>query len=120
MPDDVQALGRRRSARPSPSAARTRCHGEVTRAGNAYGMSWLPGTASTGGPSCRRRAGCLLVLVTPAAVRQVAAGDDELGRDPLDQVGQRALEDVVVAGPEMEVRDVEDACLHRRSRLYSD
>ena len=31
-------------------------HGRVNRAGNVYGMSWFPGTTSTGGPGPRRNA----------------------------------------------------------------
>ena len=60
------------------------------------------------------------MLVTASAVRQIAAGDDERGCDSGGQLTQCALEDVVVAGADVEVRNVEDAGFHRRSRLYSD
>jgi len=53
-----------------------------------------------------------LVLVRPAAVREVTARDDEVGRDALDELGERALELRVVQSiprAEMKVRHVEDA-----------
>src|SRR5262245_50446821 len=58
----------------------------VKRAGNEYGMSWLPGTASTGGPSERRKAAaarccsgrprCVrspLAITSSAPVRSISA-----------------------------------------------
>ena len=49
-------------------------------------------------------AGCLCVLVTPTAMCQIAARNHERGRDPADQFTQRALEHVVVPGPDVEVQ----------------
>jgi hypothetical protein len=61
------------------------------------------------GVQVRRRC---FVLLRPAAMRQVAARDDEIWRDTLDELADRALESrVVEAVPraEMEVGHVEDA-----------
>jgi hypothetical protein len=60
------------------------------------------------------------MLVAPAPVRQVAARDHELGVDAVGEAAQRVEEQVVVPRPEVEVRDVQEARRHRRSRLYSD
>ena len=119
-PDDVRALARRTPARSSPTAARTRPTVVVKRAGNVYGMSWLPGIASTGDAEppqeCRRP----LVLVAAAAVGQVAARDHEFGTDTLDQRARAPRSrHRVVPRAEVEIGDVQDASGHRRSRLYS-
>ena len=92
----------------------------MKRAGNVYGMSWLPGIARSGQPERAEEARSLLVLVAPAAVRQVAARDHELGLNPLHQRSDRALHRRVLARAEMQVGDVEDACHDGRGRLYSE
>ena len=85
------AVARRAPARSSPTAARTPA--SAREAGRERdGMSWFPGTASSGGPSAAQERGRLLVLGAPAAVREVAARDDEPGLDPPDERGERALE----------------------------
>src|SRR5260221_729450 len=61
-----------------------------------------------------------LVLITAAAIRQVATCDHDLRADPLDQRSEAPLQDRVVPRAEMEVGDVQDASSHRRSRLYSE
>ena len=61
-----------------------------------------------------------LVLVAPAAVRQVAARDHQLRVVPLQEGLHRALEVGILVGAEVEVGDVENACHVGRSRLYSD
>jgi hypothetical protein len=58
-----------------------------------------------------------LVLVAPAAVREVAARDDQLGAGPLDQPGERALDVRVLARPGVQVGQVQDARRHRARRL---
>ena len=57
-------------------------HGRVKRAGNVYGRSWFPGTASTGGPSERRKPAARSCCVAAAPVGQVARRDDQFGLDP--------------------------------------
>ena len=63
---------------------------------------------------------CAVVLRGPAAVGQVAGGDDQLGLHLRRERTDRLLERGVVARPEMEIREVQDARNHRRSRLYSE
>ena len=58
-----------------------------------------------------------LLLVPFRPVRQVAAGDDQVGADALHQLGQSELDLGVVAGPEMKVGDVKNAGGHDRGRL---
>ncbi len=58
-----------------------------------------------------------LVLGAAAPVREIAGGDDHLGRDPLDERGERALDLGVLPLAHVEVGDVEDACGHDRMRL---
>jgi len=50
---------------------------------------------------------------------QVAARDDELGREPLDEHGQRRPQRGILRGASVEVREVQDSRCHGRSRLYS-
>jgi hypothetical protein len=66
-----------------------------------------------------RRAG---VLLGSPSVRQVAAGDDQLRVDPLDQVRKTRLDPWLVARADMEIREVKESrrgAGHRRSRLYT-
>ena len=83
-------------------------------------MSWFPGTATTGGPSPRRKAAARSCCVAPAAVRQIAGRDDQLGLRLRHERADRLVERGVVARAEMEIREVQDARNHRRSRLYSE
>src|SRR4051794_8455486 len=55
--------------------SRSNCaHGRVKRCGNVYGMSWLPGIASTGGPSeVRKRATRSCCSAVPRWVRSPLA-----------------------------------------------
>ncbi len=53
-----------------------------------------------------------LVLGAPAAVCEVAAGDDQLGLDRSDQRGERALDGRVLLRARMDVGDVQDARRH--------
>ena len=59
----------------------------VKRAIGVYGMSWFPGTADQA-PEALEEVRRPVVLVRTASVRQVAARDDQLGIDPLDQVDE--------------------------------
>jgi hypothetical protein len=56
------------------------------------------------------------VLGARAAVRQVAARDQEVGPDALEQRGERMLDIRVLSSPGMEVRDVHDPGGHGRER----
>ena len=79
-------------------------------------MSWLPGTATTGGPSARSWARGPLVLVAPPAVRQVARRDHGRG-EAADEVGQAALDGGVLTLADVQVGDVENPDGHRRPTL---
>ena len=84
-------------------------------------MSWFPGTADDRRAEAAQEGGGAVVLVAPAAVRQVAARDDQLGLRPRSTSAPIACSRTrVVARPEMEIGDVQDARNHRRSRLYSE
>jgi hypothetical protein len=50
-------------------------------------------------------------------VCQIAARDDQFGLDTLDQSAQRALDLRLLDGADMQVREVEEPCWHRRRRL---
>ena len=77
----------------------------------------IAGNGEEGRPERLEKARSRLVLVPLRAVRQVAAGDDQVGADALHQLRQAELDLGVVAGPEMKVGDVENAGGHDRGRL---
>jgi hypothetical protein len=63
-----------------------------------------------------------VVLLRATAVRQVAAGDDQLGPDLVDQRRQTGLDPRLFAAAHMEIREVKESCPrpgHRRGRLYT-
>jgi hypothetical protein len=91
----------------------------VKRAGNVYGMSWLPGTTSSDGPSAQQEAGGRVVLLRCASVAEVAAYDHELRHKPVDEWAQRQFCGRSLRRADVEIRNVQDACKHRRSRLYT-
>jgi hypothetical protein len=71
-------------------------------------------------PEERRRA---VVLSAPAAVREVAARDDELRVEPLDQGREARLDPRLFARADVEVREVEKTCPgggQSRGRLYTE
>ena len=81
----------------------------MNRAGNVYGMSWLPGTATTGGAEAAQERGRPLVLLAAPAVGEIAAGDDQLRPQPLDQRARaRASTSGLLAGADVQVGDVEN------------
>ena len=57
------------------------------------------------------------MLVGPSAVCQVAGGDDQSGVGALDEGAQRTLDLRLLDGADMQVREVEEPCWHRRRRL---
>ncbi len=61
----------------------------------------------------------LLELTDPPAVRQIAAGDDELGLELPTELDERIVERRCLTGAAMEVGDVDCAGGHRRTRLYT-
>src|SRR5207253_11198614 len=73
-----------------------------------------------GDAEAAQQSGRALVLVGAAAMRQVAARDQELRPRPLHQRAQRPLHRGLLPGARVEVRDVEDPCVHSRIRLYSE
>ena len=52
------------------------------------------------------------VLLRAAAVGQVAAGDDQLGREPLDQLAEARLDPELLSAAHVQIRDVEEAPWH--------
>ena len=62
--------------------------------------------------------GCRAVVLGRArAVCQIPARNDQFGADALDQSAQRALDLRLLDGADMQVREVEEPCWHRRRRL---
>ena len=60
-----------------------------------------------------------LVLLRRAAVGEVAARDHELRLEPLDERSRAPIPQSTAFGADVQIRDVQDACKHRRSRLYT-
>ena len=62
------------------------------------------------------------MLLSAASVGQVAACDDQLGIDVLDQLREAGLDPRLFAAADVEIREVKESCAvpgHRRSRLYT-
>jgi hypothetical protein len=64
--------------------------------------------------------GGALVLMSPAAVREIAGDDDQFGADALDQRLETALDVRFFRASRVEIREVEEAHGQRRSRLYTE
>jgi hypothetical protein len=116
--DDVQAVGRMHRLGRLPLllelAPRLREAAEwperdVVVAGHGqYGRRQTP-----------EQRGRSLVLIGPAAVREVARRDHELGLDAGDEGSQGALGEGLLTCPDVDVGDVNQACGHSRGRLYT-
>ena len=89
----------------------------MNRAGKVYGRSWFPGTARTGAPKRAEEPRRVLVLLAPAAIREVAGGDDERRLDPAHESGQRRLDLGILVCTRMKIGYMEEACRHDRMRL---
>ena len=61
----------------------------------------------------------MLVLIASPAVREIPRRDDEIGLNAVDERVQGALDKGLVAGPDMDVGDVNQARRHSRGRLYT-
>src|SRR6188472_3039103 len=59
------------------------------------------------------------MLAGTAAVREIAAGDDQVGLDALDQRGQAALDVGRFLGAHVDVRDMEEPCWLSRTSGYT-
>jgi hypothetical protein len=68
----------------------------------------LEGAQDTGGA---------LVLVAPAAIREVARRDDQLGTHPADESRERVGDVRILTCTDMEIGHMEEACRHDRMRL---
>jgi hypothetical protein len=64
-----------------------------------------------------QKTGRAFVLLGPAAVREIAAGDNQSGVDTLDQSVERTLDFRRLDGADMQVGEVKEPRWHRRSRL---
>jgi hypothetical protein len=63
-----------------------------------------------------------LVLLRSTPVREIAAGDDQLWIDAVDEVGERRFEARFLAGSDVQIREVKNPCRlpgHSRGRLYT-
>jgi hypothetical protein len=74
---------------------------------------WAEAPEELGGP---------VVLLWPAAVRQVAARHDQLGIEALDQAHETSLQVLLFLTSDVEIGEVKESCRrpgHRRMRLYT-
>jgi hypothetical protein len=53
-------------------------------------------------------------------VGEVSGGDDELGGDPGDELGERRLDLRILPAAHVEIRDMDETGCHDRLRLYID
>ena len=63
-----------------------------------------------------------VVLLRPTPVREVAARDDQLGIDPVDEVGETRFQPRFLVGSDVQVREMKEPCrlpVHSRGRLYT-
>jgi hypothetical protein len=77
----------------------------------------VPGDGENRRPEGAEKRGRAGVLVGPAAVRQVAAGDDELGLLAFHQGEESRLQCRILLRAHVEIRDVEEEVWHGRWRL---
>jgi hypothetical protein len=77
----------------------------------------VPGDREHRRPERAQETGRARELVFAAAVAEVAAGDNELRLESLDQDRRTVLDRVVGTCAEVQVGQVENACKHGRSRL---
>jgi hypothetical protein len=70
-----------------------------------------------GSAQVTEKRGRLVVLVAASAVGEIAAGDDQLGPQSLDQREKRRLRVGAPVGADMQVGDVENPCWHGRTTL---
>ena len=73
----------------------------------------ISGDGEEGQPEAAEEARRPLVLVTTAAVRQIAARDDQLRPRALDQAGERLLDVRILACARVQIGEVEDPRRHR-------
>ena len=66
-----------------------------------------------------QKAGGRVVLLRCASVAEVAAYDHELRHKPVDEWAQRQFCGRGLRRADVQIRNVQDACEHRRSRLYT-
>ena len=59
------------------------------------------------------------MLVSSTTVRKVSAADDEVGPETPAELEQRLVGIRRIVSPDVQIGDVENACRHRRNRLYS-
>src|SRR5205823_2886308 len=71
-------------------------------------------------PELEQQLRSLLVLARFSAVRKISARDHELGLESIDERRQRPLRrGCARLRADVQVRHVQDACKHRRTRLYT-
>ena len=64
-----------------------------------------------------QKQGCLLVLLAPAPVGEIARGDDQRRPDPSHEGGERRLDFGSLVCTRMEIGYMEEARRHDRMRL---
>jgi hypothetical protein len=77
----------------------------------------VAGHCEDGWPKGAEERGGALELSRPAAVREVAGGDDELRLDPLDEARERLLDFGLLVRADVEIGNVEEPGRHNRTRL---
>ena len=120
-PDDVAGP---RSGKTGSAVSHCRsnsANGRVKRAGKVYGMSWFPGIDEQGPAEPAQERCRALVLLAPAAVRQVAR-DRRSARASTRSISGSRLRSTCgfLDAAHVQVGDVEEAHGQRRSRLYTE
>ena len=79
----------------------------------------VAGDDEQGWAECAQQRRCRLVLHGRSPVGEVAAGDHELRLEALDERRERPLGGRRLGRAYVQIGHVQDACNHRRSRLYT-
>jgi hypothetical protein len=119
--DNVQALGAVGRLRRLPPALELLERAREARE-RGVGDVVIPRNGEDRTAQALEELGRAVVLVRVAPVRQVAARDDQLRIDPVDQVGETRLDSRLLAAAHVEIGEVKESCPgrgQRRGRLYT-
>ncbi len=103
----------------SPKTRSQSVNVRVKRAGTVYGMSWFPGTARKGSPRPRSRSAAVSISASrPRCARSPVATSSVGCRSAISSPSAaERLPGLSVA--HVQIGEVENACGHRRRRLYA-